>query len=88
MTSKIGNLKKSLPVASGGLYPSLVPEILKIFGNDVVIQAGGGIQAHKLGTRAGARAMRDALYAAMKEIPLKEYAEQSKELKIALSQGL
>ncbi|VVB61248.1 Ribulose bisphosphate carboxylase [uncultured archaeon] len=86
LTSKMAGLKKALPVASGGLYPGLVPGILRIFGNNVVIQAGGGIHAHKLGTRAGAKAMRDALYAAMKEIPLEEYAKQSKELKIALMQ--
>ncbi len=84
LTSKMAGLKKALPVASGGLYPTLVPELLEIFGNDVVIQAGGGIHGHPKGTAAGARAMRQAVDAALKGISLKEYAKTHSELKEAL----
>lgn len=84
LTSKMAGLKKALPVASGGLYPTLVPALLEIFGNDVVIQAGGGIHGHPKGTAAGARAMRQAVDAALKGISLKEYTKTHSELKEAL----
>ncbi len=84
LTSKMGGLKKALPVASGGLSPLQIPDIIKIFGIDVVIQAGGGIHGHPKGTVAGARAMRQAVDAALREISLKEYAETHTELRDAM----
>ncbi|MEM5766222.1 MAG: type III ribulose-bisphosphate carboxylase [Candidatus Aenigmatarchaeota archaeon] len=79
-------LKPVMPVASGGLSPVDIPKIFEIFGKDVVIQAGGGIHAHKLGTRAGAAAMRQTLEAILKGISLEEYIKNHKELKIALEE--
>ena len=84
LTSRMAGMKKALPVASGGLSPLQVPEIIKIFGIDVVIQAGGGIHGHPKGTVAGAKAMRQAVDAALRDISLKEYAKEHKELKGAL----
>ncbi len=80
----MAKFKKVLPVASGGLYPSLVPALMDFFGKDFVIQAGGGIHGHKDGTAAGAKAMRQAVEAALKRINLKEFAKKHKELKAAL----
>jgi ribulose-bisphosphate carboxylase large chain len=80
----LGKLKPVLPVASGGLYPTLVPALLENFGNDVIIQAGGGIHGHPDGTVAGAKAMRQAISAVLSGVTLKEYAKSHKELKIAL----
>jgi len=80
----MAKFKKVLPVASGGLYPSLVPALMEFFGRDFVIQAGGGIHGHKDGTAAGAKAMRQAVEAALKRINLKEFAKKHKELKAAL----
>lgn len=80
----MAKFKKVLPVASGGLYPSLVPALIEFFGRDFVIQAGGGIHGHKDGTAAGAKAMRQAVEAALKRINLKEFAKKHKELKAAL----
>ena len=77
-------LRPALPVASGGLHPGLVPSLVSIFGNDFVIQAGGGIHGHPKGTISGARAMRQALDATMENIPLKEYAKSHAELNAAL----
>ena len=82
--NKLDVIKPLMPVASGGLHPRLVPEVIKIFGNDLIIQAGGGIHGHPLGTMAGARAMRQAVEATMKKINLKDYAKEHKELKLAL----
>ena len=84
LTMPLAGLKKVFPVASGGVHPALVPEIIDFFGTDVVIQAGGGIHGHPDGTRAGAMAMRQAVEATMKGIPLKEYAKDHEELKKAL----
>lgn len=80
----IDNLKPVLPVASGGLFPGLVPSLIKYFGKDFVIQAGGGIHGHTDGTISGARSMRQAVEAALNGIALDEYAKSNKELKIAL----
>lgn len=78
------NLKPVLPVASGGLYPALVPALIKFFGKDFVIQAGGGIHGHKDGTVAGAKAMRQAVEATLKGLTLEEFAKTHRELKRAL----
>lgn len=80
----LDGLKPVLPVASGGLYPGLVPALMKFFGNDFVIQAGGGIHGHKNGTTSGATAMRQAVDATLKGIALGEYAKKHKELEMAL----
>ncbi|MEJ2281095.1 MAG: type III ribulose-bisphosphate carboxylase [Candidatus Bathyarchaeota archaeon] len=84
VTSELGGLKKVLPVASGGLYPGLVPDLMKFFGNDFVIQAGGGIHGHTDGTISGAKAMRQAVDATLQKVSLKEFSKNHKELQEAL----
>jgi ribulose-bisphosphate carboxylase large chain len=81
---EMNGLRKVLPVASGGLHPALVPALVKFFGKDLVIQAGGGIHGHTGGTVAGARAMRQAVDATIRGIPLSEHAKTHKELEVAL----
>ncbi|MBS7609451.1 ribulose 1,5-bisphosphate carboxylase [Candidatus Bathyarchaeota archaeon] len=76
--------KPLFPVASGGIHPGIVPENLKALGTDIVINAGGGIHGHPLGTRAGAMAMRQAIDAFMASIALEDYARTNEELRIAL----
>jgi ribulose-bisphosphate carboxylase large chain len=82
--AELGGLKPVLPVASGGLHPRLVPALMETFGNDFVIQAGGGIHGHPEGTVAGARAMRQAVDATLESISLEKYAETHREIAIAL----
>jgi ribulose-bisphosphate carboxylase large chain len=77
------NIKPVFPVASGGLQPLMIPELIKIFGNNIILQFGGGIHAHPDGTKAGAKACRQALDAALNNIPLNEALKNNKELKIA-----
>jgi ribulose-bisphosphate carboxylase large chain len=84
--TKLGNLKAVLPVASGGLHPRLVPALLETFGNDVVLQAGGGIHGHPNGTISGAKAMRQAVDAVLEGKTLEGYAVNHKELGLALGQ--
>ena len=45
-------LKPVLPVASGGLSPLHVPELINILGKDIVFQFGGGCHGHPNGTLA------------------------------------
>jgi ribulose-bisphosphate carboxylase large chain len=82
---ELGGLKSVLPVASGGLHPTLVPALLETFGDDVVLQAGGGIHGHPDGTVAGAKAMRQAVDATLEKKTLEEYAKKHKELKAAMN---
>ena len=82
--SEMNGLKPVMPVASGGLHPRLVPELMQTFGKDFIIQAGGGIHGHTDGTFAGATAMRQAVDAIIERKTLKDYAENHKELKAAL----
>jgi ribulose-bisphosphate carboxylase large chain len=84
LKEKMGKFKQMMPVASGGLHPGHVPGLMKIFGNDVVLQFGGGIHGHPLGTRAGAKSVRQSVDASMKNIPLDQYTRAHKELGIAL----
>jgi ribulose-bisphosphate carboxylase large chain len=77
-------IKPVMSVSSGGLHPGHVPFLIKHLGKDLVIQAGGGIHGNPLGTTAGARAMRQAVDATLKNISLKEYARNHVELEVAL----
>jgi len=77
-------LKDVFPVASGGIYPGLVPDLMRYFGKDFVIQAGGGIHGHTNGTVSGATAMRQAVDATLQSVSLKDYAKTHKELQSAL----
>lgn len=81
---EMNGLRPVMPVASGGLHPRLVPALIQTFGRDFIIQAGGGIHGHTDGTFAGATAMRQAVDAITEGKTLKEYAENHKELKVAL----
>lgn len=82
LTQEWKGIKRVLPVASGGLNPVVIPKLVENFGNDFVIQMGGGIHGHPMGSMAGAKAARDALNAALESMPLEEYG--SKELLAAL----
>jgi len=86
LSQKWYHIKPVLGVASGGVHPGIVDKIINFMGKDIVIQAGGGIHGHKLGTQAGARAMRQAVDATLRKISLKKHAETHPELKIALEQ--
>ncbi len=80
--NKMGKFKPVFPVSSGGLHPALVPDIISLFGNDVIIQAGGGVHGHPDGTKAGAKALRDAIKAVTSGVGLENF--ESVELKKAL----
>ncbi|MBP7737490.1 MAG: ribulose 1,5-bisphosphate carboxylase [Spirochaetes bacterium] len=80
----MGNLKPTMPMPSGGITPNNVQDIVNALGKDVMIGSGGGIHAHPMGPRAGARALRQAIDAAIKGVKVDEYAKDHEELGRAL----
>jgi ribulose-bisphosphate carboxylase large chain len=60
------DLKKVMPVASGGIHAGQMHQLLHLFGDDVVLQFGGGTIGHPAGIQAGAVANRVALEATVK----------------------
>ena len=57
------DLRKVMPVASGGIHAGQMHQLLDLFGDDVVLQFGGGTIGHPMGIQAGATANRVALEA-------------------------
>lgn len=80
----MSKMKTVFAVCSGGLHPGHVDKLMGLMGNDIVIQAGGGIHGHPDGTIEGAKALRQAVDAKMKGIGAKEYSDQHIQLKKAL----
>jgi len=78
------NTKPVFAVASGGLHPGSVAKVMERMGNDIIIQAGGGIHGHPDGTTKGAVAMRQAVDATLDNVSLKDYSKNHKELGLAL----
>ena len=77
--------KKVMPVCSGGMYPGIVPAVIKAAGtNNLQIQAGGGVAGHPEGVRAGAMAMCQAVDSAFEGVDSEKYAETHHELRLAL----
>ncbi len=79
-----GNIKPVLPVASGGLSPLHVPELIQILGKDMIYQFGGGCHGHPDGTLAGAKAIRQAVDAILEGSTLEHKAKTSPELRKAI----
>lgn len=55
------DLRRVMPVASGGIHAGQMHQLLDLFGDDVVLQFGGGTIGHPGGIQAGAIANRVAL---------------------------
>jgi len=60
------SLRRVMPVASGGIHAGQMHQLLDLFGDDVVLQFGGGTIGHPMGIQAGAIANRVALEAMVK----------------------
>lgn len=77
-------LKPVLSVCSGGLSPSNIPDLIKLWGYNIIIQSGGGIYNHPQGTVAGATALKQAVDSVLKGVQIKEYSKNHEELKLSL----
>jgi ribulose-bisphosphate carboxylase large chain len=85
LSQEWGNIKPTLPCASGGLHPGVLPEVLTVYNTtDLVLQVGGGIHGHPKGTYSGTKATVQAIDAWRENISLEEKASSNKELKQAL----
>lgn len=73
-----------MPVASGGVYPGMLPSLIKETGYEIQIQAGGGVAGHPGGVRKGAMAMSQAVNAIYNGASLEDYAKKHVELAQAL----
>ncbi len=81
-----GKIKPVFAVCSGGLNPVHAPYLINHLGRNIILQFGGGIHGHKMGTIAGSRACRQAVNATLNGISLQDYALNHKELAQALKQ--
>ncbi len=81
---KKDTIKRSFPVPSAGIHPGLVPLLIRDFGIESVINAGGGVHGHPNGARGGGLAFRQAIDVNLQGKTLAEGREQYLELKIAL----
>lgn len=79
-------MKPTMPIASGGMHPGLLPKLVEMLGTDLIVNFGGGIHGHVKGSAAGARACTQAVEAITRKISLKDYAATHEELKQALEQ--
>nr|WP_263328229.1 2,3-diketo-5-methylthiopentyl-1-phosphate enolase [Neobacillus sp. Marseille-Q6967] len=82
--TKKDQFKTSFPVPSAGIHPGLVPLLLRDFGTDSVINAGGGVHGHPDGARGGGLAFRQAIDVKIKGLSLAEGAKTNPELAKAL----
>jgi Ribulose 1,5-bisphosphate carboxylase, large subunit len=84
MLSPLHNIKPVFPMPGGGTTQGHVEDIIKKFGNDVIIAAGGAIHGHPMGPAAGARAFRQAIDAVLAGGNLAEAGKRYPELGAAL----
>ena len=84
MKGDLNGLKDVLPVASGGLHPGTLPELLDRVGTEIAVQIGGGIHGHPGGTHDGAKALRQAIDGLVDGQKIEDIADKHKELKQAL----
>ena len=80
----IHGIKPTMPMPSGGITPGMVEFAVNDAGWDIMIGSGGGIHSHPDGPTKGAKAFRQAIDAAMKGIPVKDYAKDHEELAKAI----
>ncbi len=78
------DVKPTFAVSSGGLHPGLTDKLVRILGNNIVIQMGGGLFGHPDGPVAGSQAVRQSIDAVMAGKTLKQYARNHPELSAAL----
>lgn len=85
LQSDWSSLKPTMPIASGGLHPGLVPDVVKYIGKDVIINFGGGIFGHPDGRKAGAKAARQVIEGVANGKKLKQLLKDNKELATAVA---
>jgi 2,3-diketo-5-methylthiopentyl-1-phosphate enolase len=80
------HIKPMMPMPGGGTTQGHIEELVKKFGKDIIIAAGGAVAGHPMGPVAGGKAFRQGIDAVMKGATLREACEDPKnvELKSAI----
>jgi ribulose 1,5-bisphosphate carboxylase large subunit-like protein len=76
--------KPVVPSLSCGSHPGLVHSTVYNFGNDMMMNAGGAITGHPMGTEAGAKAFRQAFDCLNANEDINEYMKDKPELAAAI----
>jgi len=81
-----GHIKRTFPMPCAGTYPGLTEVLIREYGPDIIIPAGGGMLGHPNGHTAGARSWQQAIAAVMAGESLPDAARkpENAELKAAL----
>ena len=79
------DFKPVVPSLSCGSHPGLVHSTVYNFGTDLMMNAGGAITGHPMGTEAGARAFRQAFDCMAENAKIEEYAQNKPELAAAVA---
>jgi ribulose 1,5-bisphosphate carboxylase large subunit-like protein len=78
------HLKDTASVVAGGLNAINLGDNIDAFGQDFIGLAGSSILNHPMGIKAGVDAMYQAAEATRQNIPLRDYAQDHKELRVAI----
>jgi 2,3-diketo-5-methylthiopentyl-1-phosphate enolase len=76
--------RPAFPGPSAGIHPGLVPVLYRDFGNQLIVNAGGGIHGHPQGSTAGGKAFAAAISAMVQGRSLQEAANEVPELAQAI----
>lgn len=71
-----GHIRRTFPMPCAGIYPGLAEVLIREYGPDIIIPAGGGMLGHPDGYTAGAQAWQQAITAVMNNVPLPKAALQ------------
>ncbi len=86
MLAPLAHIKPIFPMPAGGMYPGLAPTLIREYGPDIIIPAGGGMLGHPDGYRAGAQAWQQAIAVGMTDESIVDFAKkpENKALRRAL----
>ncbi|MCD4811521.1 ribulose-bisphosphate carboxylase large subunit [bacterium] len=70
-------------VASGGLHPGSLEEVIKQLGEDIMIQCGGGVLGHPWGIEAGVEAVVQARDLSMSRVDMKGWIVENPDSALA-----
>ena len=76
-------MKSVWHVASGGLHPGSIPEVLHQLGQDIILQCGGGVLGHPWGIEAGVEAVVQAVDIAQGRGDINKWIEENPDSALA-----
>ncbi len=82
------HIKPVWMVASGGLHPGDIESVLKILGEDVLVQCGGGLLGHPQGVERGVEAIEQARMLYEKGLDMKDWVKKNPDSALAAAINL